>query len=462
MRKTSKVSTVWMCSECGHTQSKWTGQCPACKAWNTLAEEAAIEPFATKSSLMIPSKERAKPMLISEVKETSISRVKTGFSEIDRLTGGGLVKGSLNLIGGEPGIGKSTLLLQLSKKLADQGLTVLYVCGEESVEQTSLRATRLGIDSPRLYLLSETVFSSIFQNIQKIKPDVLIIDSVQIVYKNELPSLPGSVTQVREIAFECMRLSKGWQITTFLVGHVTKSGELAGPRVLEHMVDTVFEFEGDRREGYRLLRSIKNRFGSTDDLALLSMTEKGLEQVPNPSAAFLRERVIGAVGSAIVATLKGSRATLIEIQALVAKSSFATATRRCSGIDPKRLSLLLAVLEKRMGYPFYNLDVFVSSVGGIKISEPAADFAILLAITSSFLDKPLQTDCLFLGEVGLGGEVRSAHRAEPRIKEAINMGFKKCLLSQKQSAALEKKWGDKIELVGVSNVADVIEKYLGR
>lgn len=461
MRKVGKADKMsWVCKECGHTQAKWTGSCSMCKEWNTFHEEKLIDESSGKQNFLIQAKARAKPVLISEVKGSDQTRFKTGFDEIDRLAGGGMVKGSLNLIGGEPGIGKSTLLLQLSKKLADQGLTVLYVCGEESVEQTSLRAKRLGIDSPRLYLLSETLFTPIVEHIKEIKPDVLIVDSIQIVYKSEIPSLPGSVTQVREIAFECMRLSKGWHITTFLVGHVTKSGELAGPRVLEHMVDTVFEFEGDKKQGYRLLRSVKNRFGSTDDLALLSMTEGGLVEVPNASSAFLQERQQNAIGSAIVATLRGSRATLIEIQALVAKSSFATATRRCSGIDPKRLSLLLAVLEKRMGYPFFNLDVFVSSVGGMKINEPAADFAILLAIASSFVNKPLQSNCLFLGEVGLGGEIRSAHRIESRLKEAVNMGFTKCLLSKKQLNNLPKTWSDKIELIGVSNVADVIEKYL--
>lgn len=401
-----------------------------------------------------------KPLLIQEVPSDPLYRIKTGYQEFDRLVGGGIVIGSLNLIGGEPGVGKSTLLLQLSKQFADQGLVVLYICGEESVEQTSMRAKRLGISSERLYLYSEILFSQILLSVQELKPDILIIDSVQIVYKGEIPSSPGSVTQVKEIAMECMHLSKGQNITTFLIGHVTKSGDIAGPRVLEHIVDGVFEFEGDREHGVRLIRSIKNRFGPTDDVALFQMDEKGLKEVLNPSQVFLEERVKGAPGSVIIPTIEGTRPILVEVQALVAPSSFATSSRRSAGLDPKRLTLLLAVLEKKMAYQLHSLDVFVSIAGGIKISEPAIDLAILLAIASSYLGKAVSSHTIAIGEVGLGGEVRSVPRIESRLKEGINMGFKEACLSSKNMQGIGKNISSEIQLVGVKWVDEAIDLLL--
>lgn len=454
-----KQKSVWVCNECGNKQFKWTGSCNICKSWDSLVEELEVSEKVGRFEAKV-SRE-TKPVLIEDVDAANFKRMHTGYREFDRLMGGGIVSGSLNLLGGEPGIGKSTMLLQLSKRLADQGLTVLYICGEESAEQTSLRAKRLGIKSDKIYLYSETSFSQIRAQVEKIHPDVLIVDSVQIVYKSELSSAPGSVTQVREIAMECMHLAKGSGITTFLIGHVTKSGDIAGPRVLEHIVDTVLEFEGDRQHGYRLMRSVKNRFGPTDDVALFQMNEKGLVEILNPSLTFLEERMTGAPGSVIIPTIEGTRSLLIEVQALVAPSSFATSTRRSTGLDPKRLTLLLAVLEKRMGYQLHALDVFVSIAGGMKITEPAIDLGTILAIASCYCNKPIPSDTIVMGEVGLGGEVRSIPRIESRIKEAINMGFKRCILSTKNLKGLNKKLSEKIVLQGVTRVEEAIKTLLG-
>ncbi|NGX50847.1 MAG: DNA repair protein RadA [Chlamydiae bacterium] len=453
-----KQKSLWVCNECGNQQLKWTGSCTLCKGWNTFVEEVEVNEKEGRFTSRAPR--TAKPVLIQEVDTTKFKRIETGYQELDRLIGGGFVEGSLNLIGGEPGIGKSTLILQLAKRFADQGLTVLYVCGEESAEQTSLRAKRLGIQSDRIYLYSETLFSQIQTQIEKIHPDVLIIDSIQIVYKGELSSAPGSVTQVREIAMECMHLAKGAGITTFLIGHVTKSGDLAGPRVLEHIVDTVFDFEGDRQHGYRLMRSVKNRFGPTDDVALFQMGEKGLQEILNPSLTFLEERQIGLAGSVIIPTIEGTRAMLVEVQALVAPSSFATSSRRSTGIDPKRLTLLLAVLEKRMGYQLHKLDVFVSVAGGMTITEPAIDLGTIVAIASSYCNKPIPPDTVLMGEVGLGGEVRSIPRLENRLKEAYNLGFKRCILSAKNLKGINKKLTEKISLHGISRVEEAIQILL--
>ena len=379
------------------------------------------------------------------------------MGELDRLFGGGIVEGSLVLIGGEPGVGKSTLLLQLSDALGKLGLTVLYICGEESAEQTSLRARRLGIDQPNIYLLSETNFGTIRAQIEQIKPDVAIVDSVQIIYKSEISSSPGSVVQVREIATEFMHLAKGHGITSFLIGHVTKSGEIAGPRILEHIVDTVLEFEGDRQHGYRLLRAIKNRFGPTDEIAIFQMKETGLAEVANPSLAFLEERMKEIPGSVIVPGMEGARSFLLEIQALVTPTSFPTPSRRSAGLDQNRMALLLAVLEKRVGYQLHHCDVFVALAGGLKIVEPAIDLGILLAIASSFSNRSLPSDLIVLGEVGLGGEVRGVTRIETRLKEAIHMGFKKCILPKKNLKGLAPHLMEKIECLGIELVDQAIQ-----
>lgn len=447
----AKMRRIWSCSDCGHVQIKWTGCCAICQKWNTFVEEVAEK----EKRFEAVSDQVARPMRIVDVEELSLPRLSTRIVEFDRLLGGGIVPGSLTLIGGDPGIGKSTLMLQIARQLADQGLLVLYICGEESVEQTSLRARRLGVQSESLYLLAETLFSHIKLQIDQLKPDVLIVDSIQILYKAEIPSSPGSVTQVRELATEFMHLSKGLGISTFLIGHVTKSGEIAGPRVLEHIVDAVLDFEGDRQHGYRMLRAVKNRFGPTDEIALFQMNQDGLSEVRDPSHIFLAERLIGMPGSAIVPTLEGSRSLLIEVQALVAQSAFPTSSRRSAGLDPNRLTLLLAVLEKRMRYQIQHCDVFVSVAGGLKINEPALDLGILMAIASSFSNRALGEKTAIIGEVGLGGEVRSVPRIEARIKEVIHMGFEECILPKRNVRGLE-GLGEKIRLVGVDAVDEVI------
>ena len=450
----TKQKTIWVCQECGSKQMKWSGSCNVCKEWNTISEEVSFTDRKTKFESQ--KLHTAKHILVQDVNIEKFQRYSTSFQEFDRLAGGGIVQGSLNLLGGEPGIGKSTLLLQLASNFAQQGLVVLYVCGEESTAQTSLRAKRLGIRSDKLYLLSETVFSAIRGHVEKLQPDILIVDSIQIVYKDELTSAPGSVTQVRDVAMECMHLSKGLGITTFLIGHVTKSGELAGPRVLEHIVDTVFEFEGDRQHGYRMLRGVKNRFGPTDDVAIFQMLEAGLQEVLNPSLTFMEERMKDSPGSIMIPTLEGTRALLVEVQALVAPSSYATPSRRCTGLDAKRLSLLLAVLEKRMAYRLHTVDVFVSVAGGMRISEPAVDLGIVLAIASSYCNRSVPADTVVVGEVGLAGEVRSVPRIESRVKEAIQMGFKRCFLSEKNLKGINKNLKEKISLHGISRVEDAI------
>lgn len=455
----TKQKVIWACQECGHTQAKWTGNCPACKRWNTITEEMEV---VEKNVRYTPRESsQAKPIQITKVTAGEFKRVKTNMVELDRLLGGGLVTGSLSLVAGEPGIGKSTIMMQLAASLAKQGLIVLYVCGEESTEQTSLRAKRIGVESQNLYLLSETHFGNIKAQVEHLKPDLLIVDSVQILYKPELPSSPGSVTQVREIATECMHLAKSKGISTLLIGHVTKSGEIAGPRVLEHIVDTVLEFEGDRQHGFRMLRAVKNRFGPTDDVALFQMEGEGLKEVLNPSEIFLEERTRDMTGGAIIPTIEGSRAILIEVQALVAASSFSTSSRKSTGLDQNRLALLLAVLEKRMGYSLYNCDVFVSIAGGMKIREPAIDLGILMSIASSFCNRPLDSKTVIMGEVGLSGEVRRIPRIEARIKEAINLGFSTCVLPKKNLKSLKQKFNQKIRLLGVDTVDEAIHELIG-
>lgn len=451
-----KTKVLWACKECGHSQAKWSGSCPQCNQWNTFCEETSVE--ESKPRFVAKAVKASKPMRIREVNPQQCKRVFTKMGELDRLFGGGIVEGSLVLVGGEPGVGKSTLMLQIADALAKTGLTTLYVCGEESAEQTSLRALRLGVDHANLFLLSETHFSAIVEQIDQLRPQAVIVDSVQIVYKAELSSSPGSVVQVREIATEFMHLAKGRGITTFLIGHVTKSGELAGPRVLEHLVDTVFEFEGDRQHGFRMLRAMKNRFGPTDEIAIFQMKETGLSEVPNPSMVFLQERMKESPGSAIVPGLEGARSFLLEIQALVSKTAFATPSRRSTGLDPNRLGLLLAVLEKKIGYPLYHCDVFVALAGGLKIVEPAIDLGIAMAIASSFLNRPIRADTIVLGEIGLGGEVRGVSRVETRLKEAIQMGFQRAFLPKRNCKGLSSSICEKIALVPLDSIDEAIRE----
>lgn len=451
----TKTKTVWFCSDCGNKQFKWSGQCSQCSQWNTYQEEVELTPSGRRFEAQPTTS--SKPVRIKEVSLSDTPRVRTGINEFDRLVGGGIVPGSFTLVGGDPGIGKSTLLLQLSSALAKKGLIVLYVCGEESVEQTSMRARRLGIDSDNLLLLSETNYSIIKSHIDQINPNVLIIDSIQIVYKSEITSAPGSVSQVRETATEFMHIAKGRNIATFLIGHVTKSGEIAGPRVLEHLVDSVLYFEGDKQQNYRMIRVIKNRFGPTDEIAVFQMQASGLVEVPNPSQIFLEERKRDSIGSVVIPTIEGSRPILIEIQALVTPTVFETPSRRCTGIDQNRLALLLAVLEKRMGYQIHRCDVFVSIAGGMRITEPGIDLGVLLAVASSMRNIIINSDTVVVGEVGLSGEIRSIPRVESRIKEAINMGFNRCIIPKRNAKGIADDLLKKIKIVGIETVEDAID-----
>lgn len=454
----AKQRHVWYCSECGNKEIKWQGQCPACSKWNTLQEEVEVSalPKRFDSQASAPSR----PFKLKDITVQETPRVSTGIGEFDRLIGGGLVPGSLTLVGGDPGIGKSTLMLQLSNALAKQGLVVLYICGEESVEQTSLRAQRLNVISDNLLLLSETNFTYIKAQIDQIKPDILIVDSIQIVYKSEVTSAPGSVSQVRETTTEFMHIAKGQGIATFLIGHVTKSGEIAGPRVLEHLVDTVLYFEGDKQLYYRMIRVVKNRFGPTDEIAVFHMKSEGLVEVPNPSEIFLEERRKELVGSVIIPTIEGSRPILVEIQALVTETVFPSPSRRCAGLDQNRLALLLAVLEKRVGYHLHRCDVFVSVAGGLRILEPAIDLGILLAVASSMRNRRIDPDTAIIGEVGLGGEIRSVPRLDSRLKEAINMGFKRCIVPKRNLKGIPEDLKKKIYAHGVDMVEEAIDAVL--
>lgn len=454
----AKEKTVWICRECGQKQLKWSGSCFACKAWNTFEEEK--EEGEVRARFSSPLLTASEPVSISQVGHCEIKRLSTGMGALDALLGGGVVPGSLILLAGDPGIGKSTLLLQLSHRFATCGLKVLYVCGEESIDQTALRAHRLGAVTDQLLLLNETLFSQVEKQIKKVKPDILIVDSVQILYKAEMTSAPGSVSQVKELATEFMHLAKGLGMATFLVGHVTKSGEIAGPKVLEHIVDTVLDFEGDRKEGYRIVRAVKNRFGPTDDIVLFQMGSKGLTEVIQPSLLFLDEKAKEMAGSVVTPVLEGSRALLVELQALVTPSAFPSPIRRSTGLDPNRLALLLAVLEKKVGYHLHKFDVFVSVAGGMKIVEPAIDLALILSIASSYSNQIVDPQTVVFGEVGLGGEVRSVTRLETRLKEAIQMGFSHCILPERNLRSLSEETKRKISCTGVAYVEEAIEEIL--
>lgn len=454
----AKQKTIWYCSDCGQKEHKWVGQCSACLQWNTFQEEIELAPQAKRFESQAITPSRA--VKIKDVSHQEIPKVLTHIGEFDRLIGGGIVPGSLSLVGGDPGIGKSTLMLQLSNALASQGLVVLYVCGEESVEQTSLRAKRLGINSDNLFLLNETNFSLIKAQIDQVKPNVLVIDSIQIVYKSEITSAPGSVSQVRETATEFMHIAKGKGIATFLIGHVTKAGEIAGPRVLEHLVDTVLYFEGDKQHNYRMIRVVKNRFGPTDEIGVFQMRSEGLVEIPNPSEIFLEERRKQAIGSVIIPTIEGSRPILVEVQALVTETAFSTPSRRSTGLDLNRMALLLAVLEKRVGYKLHQCDVFISIAGGLRINEPAIDLGVLLSVASSMRNWIIDPETAIVGEVGLGGEIRSVPRIESRLKEAIQMGFRRCIVPKRNLKGISEELRQKIVVRPVELVEEAIDVLL--
>lgn len=454
-----KSRRCWCCNGCGHQEPHWRGQCPQCRQWNTFEESVTTTTPPRRFDAASTAAAASLPVRLRDIGEATIPRIPTHFGEVDRILGGGLVPGALTLVGGDPGIGKSTLMLQLSHSLASHGLLVLYVCGEESVEQTSLRARRLGVDSDNLFLLNETEFSAILAHVDALKPHVLIIDSIQIVYKGELPAAPGSVVQVRETAAECMHLAKKRRISIFLVGHVTKAGEIAGPRVLEHLVDTVLYFEGDKQHNYRMVRAVKNRFGPTDEVAVFQMQERGLVEIPNPSQLFLADRSKGTSGTVVIPALEGTRALLVEAQALVTETVFSTPSRRCTGIDQNRLALLVAVLEKRLRCQLFRCDIFVALTGGLRLVEPALDLGLLVAITSSLRNRQVAADTAIIGEVGLGGEVRAVVRVESRIKECLHMGFRRVIFPRR-NGNISSTLQDSIACVPVDTVDEAVTATL--
>ena len=423
MAKPTKVTYV--CQSCGYQAPKWLGRCPGCMEWSTLVEE-----FAETGTRGAPSYAMGEPQTITSISLDPQLRLKTGIAEFDRTLGGGLVPGSLILIGGDPGIGKSTLVLQVAAILSGTGVKALYLSGEESPQQIKLRAERLSVQSKDLYILSGTCIEQLFERIETLKPNLLIIDSIQTVYTEALPSAPGSVGQVREVSTRLLNWAKKTGIPTLLVGHVTKDGAIAGPKVLEHLVDTVLYFEGDNSHAFRILRAVKNRFGSTNEIGVFEMKDTGLAAVGNPSRIFLEERPEGASGSVVIPCLEGTRPLLLEIQALVGPSPLGMPRRTAVGVDHNRISLLVAVLGKRIGLEMGDQDIFVNVAGGLRVDEPAADLGIVCAMISSFLDRPVDKNLVVFGEVGLAGEIRGVSQPELRIKEAAKLGFTRCLLSK--------------------------------
>ena len=457
-----KSTTVFFCQECGYESAKWMGQCPGCKAWNTLTEErvniTSKGMGGTVKTVSAGARQRAEPSRLSEVSLGKEERISAGIGELNRVLGGGIVPGSLTLVGGDPGIGKSTLLLQVCRKLSDAARKVLYISGEESLKQIKIRANRIGEINDNFLLLCETNLDLVEETIRRVKPDAVVIDSIQTMYSEEVASAPGSVSQVREATNVFLQLAKGLNVPIFIVGHVTKEGTVAGPRVLEHMVDTVLYFEGDRHASYRILRGVKNRFGSTNEIGVFEMKEEGLTEVKNPSEFMLDGRPENASGSVVACSMEGTRPILIEIQALVCGSNFGIPRRQAIGTDFNRLNLLMAVLEKRVGLQVSGCDAYVNLAGGIKITEPAIDLGIVMAIVSSFKNRAVDNRMIVFGEVGLSGEVRAVSMAGQRAAEARKLGFTTCVLP---AVCAEKERGmgglDGMKIIGVKSVADAID-----
>ncbi len=453
-------ASVFFCRECGFESSKWMGQCPACRQWNTMVEEPAAGEAKTSSSPggSIRRKGQVKPALLSEISIDEQDRMSTGFGELDRVLGSGIVIGSLVLVGGDPGIGKSTILLQVCRNLAKEGKKVLYISGEESLKQIKLRANRIGEVTGDLRFLCENNLGDIREVMEAEKPEVVVIDSIQTMYMEEITSAPGSVSQVRECTNVLMQLAKGMGIAVFIVGHVTKEGVVAGPRVLEHMVDTVLYFEGERTASYRILRAVKNRFGSTNEIGVFEMQEEGLCEVENPSEFLLSGRPEDASGAVVACLMEGTRSILLEVQALVTETNFGLARRTAAGTDFNRVNLLMAVLEKRCRYDLGRFDAYVNIAGGMKLSEPAMDLAIILALISSYKDRPVDPSTVIFGEVGLAGEVRAVSMADHRVYEAKKLGFTTCVLPRLCMEKLKPVKG--IRLIGVANVREAIAAVL--
>lgn len=454
----AKGKTMFVCQECGHESVRWAGKCPGCGNWNTMVEEVVAPQPALRPGISPGLTTGDRPVSIAAVDAEDLPRIPTGSDELDRVLGGGIVPGSFVLVGGDPGIGKSTILLQLASRLAETYGTVLYVSGEESARQIRMRADRLGSLSERLYVLSETNMDLIEQQATQLRPALLIVDSIQTVFKPDITSAPGSVTQVREGAAQLLRLAKSTHVPVFIVGHVTKEGSLAGPRVLEHIVDTVLYFEGERHASFRVLRAVKNRFGSTNEIGLFEMRDLGLVEVANASELFLSQRPVDVSGSVVVPSMEGSRPLLVEVQALVSASTFVSPRRTADGIDQNRVQLLIAVLEKRVGLLLGSHDAYVKVAGGVRIDEPAVDLGLTVALASSFRDQPPDPHTVVIGEVGLAGEVRAVSRVDQRLKEAEKMGFKRAVLPQANLKGLSIKTS--LTLVGVETVMEGLEAAL--
>ncbi len=448
-------ATVFFCQNCGYESSKWLGQCPGCREWNTFVEEVIDKKSVSSSGKLKSSLQKAEVVPLSKVKASDDERITTEMKELDRVLGGGVVKGSLVLVGGDPGIGKSTLLLQVCRNLSNRNLPILYVSGEESLQQIKIRAQRIGKFSDSLKLLCETNLDTIRETIEREKPQIVVIDSIQTMYNESVTSAPGSVSQVREATGVFMQIAKGMGISIFIVGHVTKEGVVAGPRVLEHMVDTVLYFEGDRHQSYRILRGVKNRFGSTNEIGVFEMQHEGLVEVENPSEFMLSGKPEGASGSVVACSMEGTRPILLEVQALICRTSFGMPRRTATGTDYNRVNLLMAVLEKRLGMDLANCDAYVNIAGGIRMNEPAIDLGIVLAIMSSHFDKPINEKTICFGEVGLSGEVRGVSMAEQRVQEARKLGFETCILPQVCKDVMGDETG--ITLIGVKNVKEALE-----
>jgi DNA repair protein RadA/Sms len=452
------AATIYVCQKCGHQERKWLGKCPDCGEWNSFVEErtrvaAKKEGAAARGGFQL---REVKPVAYAEIESQDDARVSSGIEEFDRVLGGGVVPGSLVLIGGDPGIGKSTLLAQAADKLSGQGMTVLYVSGEESERQIKMRGERLGLEAENLFLLPETNLESIFGEIERMKPDVVIVDSIQTVFSSGIESAPGSVSQVREVAGQFLLLAKNRTIPVFLIGHVTKEGSIAGPKALEHIVDTVLYFEGERHHNHRIVRATKNRFGAANEVGVFEMTGAGLMAVANPSEMFLQERPLGVAGSVVTACMEGTRPVLVEIQALVSGSKYGTGRRMTQGVDQNRVALLIAMLEKRVGFHLMGDDVFVNIAGGLEVDEPAADLGVVAAIASSFKSVPVDAHTAVFGEVGLTGEVRGAMQAQVRAREAQTLGFKRIIMPASNTLGLERLLG--LRVVGVRSVEEALDE----
>lgn len=455
----AKIKTKYVCQECGYENSKWLGKCPECSNWNTFVEEIEEKRSKSNKEVFVIDKSSSRPLNINSIETIKEQRFSTCINELDRVLGGGVVKGSLVLVGGDPGIGKSTLLIQVSSNVANSGKKVLYISGEESASQIKMRAQRLGIKSDNLYIFAENNLSIIEAHLESVNPDLIIVDSIQTVFSPEITSAPGTVSQIKEGTSRFMKISKKMGISTFVVGHVTKEGALAGPKVLEHMVDTVLYFEGERFNTYRLVRAVKNRFGSTNELGVFEMREIGLVELENPSKILISEKPKDVAGSVIISTVEGTRPMLLELQALVSPTSFGIPKRTATGVDYNRVSLLMAVLEKRVGMQIQNQDVYINVVGGIKINEPSIDLGIVMSIASSFRNIPIDGNVAITGEVGLTGEIRAVSFIEKRIAECKKLGFTKIIIPRSNYEAVKDIKG--IDICPVDSVRQAINIVLG-